>query len=193
MCVQKPTQYCKAVVLKLKINKLKNKQQLWSPDVKSQLTGKDPDAGKDWGQEKQRMTEDEMVGWHHQLLSKLQEIVEDRGAWCAEVHGVAKSWTWLSNWTTTTQQTKKSWLSNSMWICSTDSEVRRSESEEQVKLGDSRQKYVPSSARAQGLSPEAVPGEEAASEQIQAVFCFHGKCFPLSFLASLPLLLVVSV
>ena len=39
------------------------------------------------------MTEDEMVGWHHQLLSKLQEIVENRGAWCAEVHGVAKSWT----------------------------------------------------------------------------------------------------
>ena len=39
---------------------------LWPPDVKSQLIRKDPDAGKDWGQEK-RMTEDEMVGWHHQL------------------------------------------------------------------------------------------------------------------------------
>ena len=39
---------------------------LWPPDVKSWLTGKDPDAGKDWGQEKGR-TEDEMVGWHHQL------------------------------------------------------------------------------------------------------------------------------
>ena len=39
------------------------------------------------------MTEDEMVGWHHWVFSKLQEIVEDRGAWCAEVHGVAKSWT----------------------------------------------------------------------------------------------------
>ena len=34
-------------------------------------------------------------------LSKLQEIVKYRGAWCAAVHGVAKSWTWLSNWTTT--------------------------------------------------------------------------------------------
>ena len=37
------------------------------PDAKSQLTGKDPDAGKDWRQEKKGMTEDEMVGWHHQL------------------------------------------------------------------------------------------------------------------------------
>ena len=39
---------------------------LWSPDVKSWLICKDPDAGKDWGQEEKGMTEDEMVGWHHQ-------------------------------------------------------------------------------------------------------------------------------
>ena len=39
---------------------------LWPPDVKSQLTGKDPNAGKDWGQEK-GTTEDDMVGWHHRL------------------------------------------------------------------------------------------------------------------------------
>ena len=39
---------------------------LWSPDAKSWLTGKDSDARKDWGQEKQ-VTEDEMVGWHHWL------------------------------------------------------------------------------------------------------------------------------
>ena len=39
---------------------------VWPPDAKSQLIGKDPDAGKDRGQEKE-MTEDEMVGWHHQL------------------------------------------------------------------------------------------------------------------------------
>ena len=76
---------------------------IWPPDVKTQLTGKDPDAGKDWGQEKEA-TEDEMVRQHHQLygmnLSKLQEIVEDREAWCAAVHGVTKNQTWLSNWTT---------------------------------------------------------------------------------------------
>ena len=40
---------------------------LWSPDVKSWLIWKDPDAGKDWGQEKKGTTEDEMIGWHHQL------------------------------------------------------------------------------------------------------------------------------
>ena len=39
---------------------------LWSPDAKNWLTGKDPDAGKDWRQKK-GMTEDKMVGWHHQL------------------------------------------------------------------------------------------------------------------------------
>ena len=40
---------------------------LWPPDVKRQLTGKDPDAGKDRGQEEKGETEDEMVGWHHRL------------------------------------------------------------------------------------------------------------------------------
>ena len=38
---------------------------LWPPDAKSWLIGKDPDAGKDWGQEDKGATEDEMVGWHH--------------------------------------------------------------------------------------------------------------------------------
>ena len=40
---------------------------LWPPDAKSWFIWKDPDAGKDWGQEEKGMTEDEMVGWHHQL------------------------------------------------------------------------------------------------------------------------------
>ena len=40
---------------------------LWPPDVKSWLIGKDPDAGKDWRQEEKGITEDEIVGWHHQL------------------------------------------------------------------------------------------------------------------------------
>ena len=40
---------------------------LWPPDANSWLLGKDPDAGKDWGQEEKGKTEDEMVGWHHRL------------------------------------------------------------------------------------------------------------------------------
>ena len=40
---------------------------LWLPDAKSRLTGKDPDAGRDWGQEEKGMTEDEMAEWYHRL------------------------------------------------------------------------------------------------------------------------------
>jgi len=76
---------------------------LWPPDVKNWLTGKDPDAGQDWRQEEKGTTEDEMVGWHHRLnwheLSRLQELVMDREARLAAVHGVTKSWTRLSDWT----------------------------------------------------------------------------------------------
>ena len=41
--------------------------QDWQPDAKSRLTGKDPDAGKDWGWKEKGTTKDKMVGWHHQL------------------------------------------------------------------------------------------------------------------------------
>ena len=40
---------------------------LWPPDTENQLIGKDPDTGKDWGQEEKGVTENEMVGWHHWL------------------------------------------------------------------------------------------------------------------------------
>ena len=59
--------------------------------------------GKIGRQEEKGTTEDEMVGWHHQLngheFEKTPELVTDREAWLAAVHGVAKSRTWLSDWT----------------------------------------------------------------------------------------------
>ena len=74
--------------------------------LNSWLIGKDPDAGKDWGQEEkgqQRMRWwDDITDSMDMSLSKLQEILKDRGAWCVKIHRVTKSQTWFSNWTTTT-------------------------------------------------------------------------------------------
>ena len=50
-----------------RINAKAEAPELWPPDVKSWLIGKDPDAGKDWRQEEKEAAEDEMVGWRHRL------------------------------------------------------------------------------------------------------------------------------
>ena len=77
---------------------------LWLPEAKHQLIEKDSDAGKDWRQEEKGTTEDQMVGWHHWLdgheFEQAPELVKARKAWRATVHGVAKSQTQLSDWTT---------------------------------------------------------------------------------------------
>ena len=84
---------------------------LWPPHARSWLVGKDPDAGRDWGQEEKGMTEDEWLDGITDLMgmsfSKLQKFVMEREAWCAMIHRVAKSQTRLSDWT------ELSWIEHS--------------------------------------------------------------------------------
>ena len=78
---------------------------LWPPDVKSWLIRKDPDAGKDWRQQEIGTTEDEMVGWHHQLNGhEFEQALGDGerqvGLACCSLWGSKES-DWLSEWTAT--------------------------------------------------------------------------------------------
>ena len=77
---------------------------LWPPDAKSRLTGKDPYAGKDWGQEEKGVIEDKMVGWHHWLngheFEQTQGDSEGQGSLvCCSSWGRKKSdlTEWLNN------------------------------------------------------------------------------------------------
>ena len=79
---------------------------LWPPGVKSWLTGKEPDAGKDLRQEEKGITEDEMVGWHHWLngheFEQAQEVVRGQGSLeCCSSCGHKES-EWFSDWKATT-------------------------------------------------------------------------------------------
>ena len=76
---------------------------LWPPDAKSWLIWKDPDAGRDWGQEEKGMTEDEMAGWHHRLdayeFGWTLGIGDGQGGLACCNSWDSKSWTQLSDWT----------------------------------------------------------------------------------------------
>ena len=88
----------------------------WAPDVKSWLTGKDPDAGKIDSRRrrgKQRMRWlDSFTSSMDMNLSKLGETAEDRWAWCvcAAVHGITKSQAWLSDQTRLASQDSRLWF-----------------------------------------------------------------------------------
>ena len=94
---------------------------LWPPHAKSWLIWKDPDVWKVWRQEEKGTTEDEMVGWHHWLnghgLAGLWEMVMDREARRAAVHGVSKSGTRLSDWT------ELNWMADSCWGLTENSKI----------------------------------------------------------------------
>ena len=79
---------------------------LWPPDVKSQLTGKDLDAGKSWRQEEKGTTEDEMVGWCHRLGHEFEQSQGD-----SEGHGSLVCCSpWASKESDTTEQQQQCWF-----------------------------------------------------------------------------------
>ena len=96
---------------------------LWPPHVKSWLTGKDSDAGRDWGQKEKGMTEDEMAGWHHRLKGRESEWTPgvgdgQGGLVCCDSWGRKESNTTdRLNWTDTTRHDRETEMTD--WLTDT--------------------------------------------------------------------------
>ena len=114
---------------------------LWPPHVKSWLIGKDPDAGRDWGQKEEGTTEDEMAGWHHQLDG---HEFEWRWWWTGRP-GVLRfmgsqrvwhDWATELNWTENSTEPGFIWPSH---LCSQELNVPNSNSPESQKHARQRQ------------------------------------------------------
>ena len=98
---------------------------LWPPVAKNWLTGKDPDAGKDWRQEEKGMTEDEMIGWHHRLnghgFEQALGVGDGQGSlaccspWCCKESDTTEL-NWNSEWNSSTTLRKGSGLT--VWLLS---------------------------------------------------------------------------
>ena len=94
---------------------------LWPPDTKSQLTGKNSDAEKDWRQEGKGMTEDEMVGWHHQLdgheFEQTPGVGEGQGSLpCYSPWGCKVGHDWVTKQRQTSSGCQSFWNSDTLWL-----------------------------------------------------------------------------
>ena len=144
---------------------------IWLPAAKGWLTGKDLDAGKTDGKRRRRQ---QYLRWLDSItdsmvmnLSKLRETVKGRGAWLAAVHRVAKSQTWLSNYTTTTGAE----FSRILTILKSLSRLSYLQSTSWEMLGWMTQAGIKTGRRNNTLRYERVTGRKARGLHTEEIGC----------------------